>query len=85
MVAGYCGVHNRNADKTEYEFINVFTFERLSGTRHDLMDRVENFNASAVILGTLSIFCITLSWRFPKFSATSLLDTTVLPLITFTN
>lgn len=55
MVAGYCGVHNRNADKTEYEFINVFTFERLSGTRHDLMDRVENFNASAVILGTVRV------------------------------
>lgn len=55
MVNGYCGIYNNGADRSEYEFINVFTLERVSGTRHDLMNMVENFNASAVILGTVRV------------------------------
>lgn len=55
MMRGYCGIYNHKADKTEYEFINVFTFEKVSGTRHDLMHMVENFNASAVILGSVRV------------------------------
>lgn len=51
----YTGNSNPSADKTEYEFINVDTLERIVGTRHDLKDRVENFNASSLICGNIKV------------------------------
>lgn len=51
----YRGNSNPSADKTEYEFINIFTFERMVGTRHDIMDRVKNFNASFLICGGIKV------------------------------